>query len=202
MFKTSYEASEKKLIGKNVDKNKYDDALLKSAINYYFSKMNLDGFGRNIGSSKNNKDISKKLVDKWGSNYDYSEYQQLENYFDELSGYFEIEDPVQKNLIKLAVMTSVSAEKALSEKKFEDYKKLQSIYSSILSDSRLKPSQKTSADSIGLATVGQWVEKIELIEGRIPAYEIRDLDKIDKTIELYIEKMKENLNITCNVSEV
>ena len=161
--------------------------------------MNLLGFEGTRISAKNNKDIPKKLVDKWGSNFDYVEYRQLEEYFSDLSAYFEIEDPVQKNLIKMAVMNAVLAEKALREGRLEDYKKLQTTYSSILSDSRLKPSQKSSADGSGLATVGQWVEKLELIDGKIPKYEITDPDKIDKAIELYIEKMKENLNISGGV---
>jgi hypothetical protein len=164
--------------------------------------MNLLGNeGSKVRNKKeiNNVDISDDLLATWGSGFEDFEYQQLQNYYDDLLSYYEIENPVHKNLIKLAAMNAVLAEKALRENRTGDYAKLQSAYSSILSDSRLKPSQKNAADGGSLATVGQWVEKIELVDGIIPRFEIIDPDKIDKAIDLFIGKMKENLNISGGV---
>jgi ribosomal protein L37AE/L43A len=203
LFKQTLKMSEDKLKKKNkVEKiNNYDELLIKNAINLYFSKMNLIGNeGRKIIDKKNNNiKVSKDLISNWGEGFEDFEYQQLQNYYNDLLGYYEIENPVHKNLIKLGAMNAVLAEKALRENRTADYAKLQSAYSSILSDSRLKPSQKNAADGSGLATVGQWVEKLEMIDGKIPQHEIVDPDKIDKAIEYFISKMKENLNISGGV---
>jgi hypothetical protein len=204
LFKQVLKLCEDKLQKKNrVEKIKnYDELLIQNSINLYFSKMNLGGNeGSRVGNKKETKniDISDSLLATWGSGFEDFEYQQLQNYYDDLLSYYEIENPVHKNLIKLAAMNAVLAEKALRENRTGDYAKLQSAYSSILSDSRLKPSQKNAADGGSLATVGQWVEKIELIDGIIPRFEITDPDKIDKAIDLFISKMKENLNISGGV---
>lgn len=201
LFKQVLKLAEDKLNKKNkIEKiNNFDELLIKSAINLYFSKMNLIGNeGQKIkdkNKSKYNIKVTEQQLTQWGDGFEPFEYQQLENYYTDLLGYFEIENPVHKNLVKLGAMNAVLAEKALREGRIAEYHKLQQAYSSILGDSRLKPSQKNAADGTALATVCQWVEKVELIDGKIPQFEITEPDKIDQEIELYINKMKENLNI-------
>jgi hypothetical protein len=136
----------------------------------------------------------QEWMEQWGEGFSNNEYRQLNRYYVDLMGYFTVEDPVHKNLIKLAAINALMAEKALREGRTDEYSKLQKSYSSILGDSKLKPSQENAADGTSLATVGQWVEKIELIDGKIPPYEIDEPDKIDKTIEYFLDKMKENLS--------
>ena len=192
----------------------HEDEFNKASISFYFAKMGLWGFeGNKItadGSLKKSKDDTKlkssqaigfvadeqlqEWMEQWGEGFSPNEYRQLNKYYIELLGYYLVEDPVHRNLIKLAAMNSLLLEKALREGRTDESSKLQKSYSSILGDSKLKPSQENAADGTSLATVGQWVEKIELIDGKIPPYEIDEPDKIDKTIEYFLDKMKENLS--------
>jgi hypothetical protein len=187
---------------------------MKTTIKLYFGKMSLTGMegqkltadGRIKASSNDVKLKSSQAVgfiegeqiqewmEQWGEGFSPIEYKQLNKYYIELMGYYLVEDPVHKNLIKLAAMNSLLLEKALREGRTDESSKLQKSYSSILGDSKLKPSQENAADGTSLATVGQWVEKIELIDGKIPPYEIDEPDKIDKSIEYFLDKMKENLS--------
>jgi len=190
---------------KDIEEDKRFSFIEEKAIALYFSKINLKGIHDDAKISGNgdidfnyfntNGENIDELKRKWGEDFTPQELLSLENYVNELNSYYTIESPVHKNLIKMAAMNAVLAERALREGRIQDYSKLQSAYSSILTDSKLKPNQRSAVEDGALATVSQWVEKIEAEDGFIPQYITEKPDVVDKTIELFIEKMKQNLGI-------
>lgn len=197
MFKTSYEASEKKLIGKNIDKNKYDDALLNGAINYYFSKMNLDGFeGAYLGLSKKVKNnVSIKVKDKWGEGFTDDEYRKLEDKYLRYSRSFSVENEAQNDYLIKACIASFKADKAMTGNSSKEAETWMNIYDKAMKAGKLQPVQLSASDMLsGVVTFSQFFELVEK-SGFIPPLPNIVRDDVDYAIWRFINYNRELLDL-------
>jgi hypothetical protein len=127
---------------------------------------------------------SSELIKRWGRGYTDSEYEYLENFYDDYANNYKTDTPAQVNLYKNIAKIHLQAEKELIEGTVKNYKDLMTLSSSLHNDGNIKPIQSTGAnEDKGLSAYGLWIKDVENTEPceyfkNKPLYE--DYDKIKK----------------------
>ena len=127
-----------------------------------------------------NKFIERNKV-KWGSNYSFEEYVQLENLLISTLRANDISNPLQIDAIKKACRISVELDKAIEAGDSKGIKELSSAYSSFTKTAQIDTVIET-ANSEVISTVADLADYIERCGGKFTYYDNVERDIVDKTI--------------------
>lgn len=141
-------------------------------------------------------EISDDLTLKWGSGYTPLEIQQLEKFYDDMIRANDISTPQHKAQLELLCKVYLEQNKALAEKRFNDFKKLNIQYNQILRDSGFRPiDRQGGGESVGIRTFSQIWEEIERDGFIKPAPIEENQDIVDKTIMYMANYTRKLLNM-------
>lgn len=141
-------------------------------------------------------EISDDLTLKWGSGYTPLEIQQLEKFYNDMIRANDISTPQHKAQLELLCKVYLEQNKALAEKRFGDFKNLNSQYNQILRDSGFRPIDKQGGgESVGIRTFSQIWEEIERDGFIKPAPIEENQDIVDKTIMYMANYTRKLLNL-------
>ena len=141
-------------------------------------------------------EINDDLTLKWGSGYTPLEIQQLEKFYDDMIRANDISTPQHKAQLELLCKVYLEQNKALAEKRFGDFKNLNSQYNQILRDSGFRPIDKQGGgESVGIRTFSQIWEEIERDGFIKPAPIEENQDIVDKTIMYMANYTRKLLNL-------
>lgn len=106
--------------------------------------------------------ISPLMIKRWGRTYDIEEYIRLEEIFERMGGYGEI-DSVQEYLLINVCKTQLVADMALEEGDHAKFEKMIGTLSKLMGDANIKPVQvKANAENGSkMKSWGEWVLLIE-----------------------------------------
>ena len=130
--------------------------------------------------------IKQKFIErnqvKWGSNYSFEEYVQLENLLISTLRANDVSNPMQIDAIKKACRISVELDKAIEAGDSKGIKELSSAYSTFTKTAQIDTVIE-SANSDVIATVADLADYIEKCGGKFTYYDNVDRDIVDKTIK-------------------
>jgi len=137
-----------------------------------------------------------ELTLKWGTGYTKLELQQLEKFYDDMIRANDISTPQHKAQLELLCKVYLEQNKALAEKRFNDFKNLNSQYNQILRDSGFRPiDRQGGGESVGIRTFSQIWEEIERDGFIKPAPIEENQDIVDKTIMYMANYTRKLLNM-------
>ena len=119
---------------------------------------------------------------KWGGNYEFEEFVQLENLLVSTLRANDISNPLQIDAIKKACKISIELDKAILEGDSKGIKELSSAYSSFTKTTQID-SVIEAANNDVIATVADLGDYIEKCGGQFTYYDNVDRDIVDKTIK-------------------
>ena len=129
--------------------------------------------------------IKQKFIErnrvKWGSNYSFEEYVQLENLLISTLRANDISNPLQIDAIKKSCRISVELDKAIEAGDSKGIKELSSAYSSFTKTAQIDAVIET-ANSEVISTVADLADYIERCGGKFTYYDNVERDIVDKTI--------------------
>lgn len=129
--------------------------------------------------------IKQKFIDrnrvKWGSNYSFEEYVQLENLLTSTLRANDISNPLQIDAIKKACRISVELDKAIEAGDSKGIKELSSAYSAFTKTAQIDTVIEASNNEV-IATVADLADYIEQCGGKFHYYDNVERDIVDKTI--------------------
>jgi hypothetical protein len=130
--------------------------------------------------------IKKKFIErntvKWGANYSFEEYVQLENLLISTLRANDISNPLQIDAIKKACKISVELDKAIMEGDSKGIKELSGAYSSFTKTAQIDTVIEAANNDV-IATVADLGDFIEKSGGEFTYYDNVDRDVVDKTIK-------------------
>ena len=130
--------------------------------------------------------IKQKFIDrnrvKWGANYTFEEYVQLENLLTSTLRANDISNPLQIDAIKKACRISVELDKAIEAGDSKGIKELSSAYSSFTKTAQIDTVIEAANNEV-VATVADLADYIEQCGGKFTYYDGVDRDVVDKTIK-------------------
>lgn len=158
----------------------------------FINNANVRVYEEHLKENKNSDDLTLK----WGSGYTPLEIQQLEKFYDDMIRANDISTPQHKAQLELLCKVYLEQNKALAEKRFGDFKNLNSQYNQILRDSGFRPIDKQGGgESVGIRTFSQIWEEIER-DGFIKPTPIEEnQDIVDKTIMYMANYTRKLLNL-------
>lgn len=119
---------------------------------------------------------------KWGANYSFEQYVQLENLLVSTLRANDISNPIQIDAIKKACKMSVALDKAIEDGDSKAMKDLSGAYSSFTKTAQID-NIITEANNDVILTVADLAEEIEKCGGNFTYYDGADRDIVDKTIK-------------------
>lgn len=119
---------------------------------------------------------------KWGSNYSFEEYVQLENLLVSTLRANDISNPMQIDAIKKACRISLELDKAIESGDSKGIKDLSSAYSNFTKTAQIDAVIE-SANKEVISTVAELADYIEQCGGKFTYYDNVDRDIVDKTIK-------------------
>lgn len=129
--------------------------------------------------------IKQKFIErnqvKWGSNYSFEEYVQLENLLISTLRANDISNPLQIDAIKKACRISVELDKAIEASDSKGIKELSSAYSSFTKTAQIDTVIESSNSDV-ISTVADLADYIERCGGKFQFYDGVERDIVDKTI--------------------
>lgn len=125
--------------------------------------------------------ISRNEI-KWGPNYTFEEYVQLENLLISTLRANDISNPLQIDAIKKACKISVELDKAIMDGDSKGIKDLTSAYSNFTKTAQID-TVIAAANSDVITTVADLADFIEKCGGEYHYYDNVDRDIVDKTIK-------------------
>lgn len=158
---------------------------------------NSDFINKNIKIyEEQQQQINDDLTLKWGAGYTKLELQQLEKFYNDMIRANDISTPQHKAQLELLCKVYLEQNKALAEKRVNDFKSLNSQYNQILRDSGFRPiDRQGGGESVGIRTFSQIWEEIER-DGFIKPVPIEEnQDIVDKTIMYMANYTRKLLNI-------
>ena len=133
------------------------------------------------------EDGLRSLQKKWGK-YEISDYEFLEEFYQNYIGSFESSSPTQRNLYINIAKTHLQADKELSNGNIKGFKDLMDLSSKLHNDGNIKPVQTTGADDDrGVSTYGLWIKEIEK-EEPCEYFESRPMYEDADSLKKYFEK--------------
>lgn len=143
-----------------------------------------------------NINVTREMVIKWGETYSDIEILQLEKFWTDMVRANDIQTPQHKAQLELLCKVYLEQNKALSEKRFGDFKNLNGQYNQILRDSGFRPiDRQTGGESSGIRTFSQIWEEIERDGFIKPADITENQDIVDKTIMYMSNYTRKLLNM-------
>ena len=127
------------------------------------------------------KNFIERNMIKWGSNYTFEEYVQLENLLISTLRANDISNPLQIDAIKKACKISVELDKAIMEGDSKGIKELSSAYSSFTKTAQIDAVIATANNDV-ITTVADLADYIEQCGGQYQYYDNVERDIVDKTI--------------------
>jgi hypothetical protein len=130
--------------------------------------------------------IKKKFIErnkiKWGANYEFEDFVQLENLLVSTLRANDITNPLQIDAIKKACKISLELDKAIMEGDSKGIKELSSAYSAFTKTAQID-NVIEAANSDVISTVAELGDFIEKSGGEFTYYDNVDRDIVDKTIK-------------------
>lgn len=198
------------------DSDKYYKEVFKKAMTDYYRGMNFsdrsfspDEFrvDKSINDNAkidNSHPVAKDVISFWGKGFSNSDYNFLEDYYNDIIISYEHDSPIQRNIYKNMAITQLEANKARSENRINDYDKLMKSLSNLMNDANIKPVQETGANAAEQATLGLLIKKWEN-ERPIPdpEDEFKDVDGIMKYVQVwFLGHLSRMLNIENSYSKI
>ena len=118
---------------------------------------------------------------KWGPNYTFEEYVQLENLLISTLRANDITNPLQIDSIKKACKISIALDKAIKEGNSKDIKEFTAAYTNFVKTAQID-NIIAAANNDTITTVADLAEEIEKCGGQFKFYDNVERDIVDKTI--------------------
>lgn len=119
---------------------------------------------------------------KWGGNYTFDEYIQLENLLTSTLKAGDITNPIQIDAIKKACKISVELDRAIQEGDGKAIKDLSTAYASFTKTAQIDEVITTANNDV-ISTVAELADYIEKCGGQYKFYDNVPRDIVDKTID-------------------
>lgn len=130
--------------------------------------------------------IKNKFMDrcriKWGPNYTFEDYVQLENLLISTLRANDISNPLQIDAIKKACKISVQLDKAIVDNDTKGIKELGNTYATFTKTAQIDTVISSSNKEV-ISTVAELAEEIERCGGQYKYYDEVNRDIVDKTID-------------------
>lgn len=134
--------------------------------------------------------IDEVVMVKWGkeSGYSTEDYIRLEKFYRNMKYNYDINNPVQEELLIEVAKLNIEKDKLLRAGDFANHKRASDTYSKTLADAGFRPvDKKNSLDEAGITSFGQVVQTIER-DGFIPPKMVNyEKDDIDIMLLYYIQ---------------
>ena len=119
---------------------------------------------------------------KWGGNYSFEQYVQLENLLVSTLRANDVSNPMQIDAIKKACKMSVALDEAIKNGDSKAMKELSGAYSSFVKTAQIDTIISEANNDV-IATVADLAEEIERCGGNFTYYDNVSRDIVDKTIK-------------------
>lgn len=129
--------------------------------------------------------ITPAMLKRWGRSHDIEDYVQLEDTFERMGGYGDI-DSIQESLLINVSKTQWMANVALEDGDHAKYEKMMNTLSKLMGDANIKPVQ-VKANAENGSKMKSWGEWVSLIEEKEPIDEL-DVSFKDKAfVQKYLD---------------
>ena len=125
----------------------------------------------------------KYLVMKWGRTYKMNQLIELQQKYVEMTNSFDIQDADSKNSLILICKTYLKMNQALDCGDVEGYGKYSRTYDMLRKSAKFTAAQNKENKSQIVDSVGQLVAFCQKNGGKIPRFQIKQPDAIDKIID-------------------
>lgn len=125
----------------------------------------------------------KYLVMKWGRTYKMNQLIELQQKYVEMTNSFDIQDADSKNSLILICKTYLKMNQALDCGDVEGYGKYSRTYDMLRKSAKFTAAQNKENKSQVVDSVGQLVAFCQKNGGKIPRFQIKQPDAIDKIID-------------------
>ena len=125
----------------------------------------------------------KYLVMKWGRTYKMSQLIELQQKYVEMTNSFDIQDADSKNSLILICKTYLKMNEALDCGDVEGYGKYSRTYDMLRKSAKFTAAQNKEEKGDAVDSVGELVAFCQKNGGRIPRFQIKQPDAIDKIID-------------------
>ena len=125
----------------------------------------------------------KYLVMKWGRTYKMNQLIQLQQKYNQMTASFDIQDADSKNSLILICKTYLKMNQALDCGDVEGYGKYSRTYDMLRKSAKFTAAQNKENKSEIVDSVGQLVAFCQKYGGKIPRFQIKQPDAIDKIID-------------------
>lgn len=125
----------------------------------------------------------KYLAMKWGRTYKISQLVELQKKYVEMTNSFDIQDADSKNSLILICKTYLKMNEALDCGDVEGYGKYNRAYDTLRKSAKFTAAQNKQNKAEFVDSVGQLVAFCQKYGGRIPRFQIKQPDAIDKIID-------------------
>ena len=129
------------------------------------------------------KEDKQYLAMKWGRNYKPSQWLLLETKYTEMMNSFDIQDADSKNTLMFICKTYLKMDEAIDIGDVESYQKLSRVYDQLRKSMKVTAAQKKEENNEFIDSVGQLVAFCQKYGGKIPRFQIKQPDAIDKIID-------------------
>ena len=129
------------------------------------------------------KEDKQYLAMKWGRNYKPSQWLLLETKYTEMMNSFDIQDADSKNTLMFICKTYLKMDEAIDIGDVESYQKLSRVYDQLRKSMKVTAAQKKEENNEFIDSVGQLVAFCQKYGGKIPRFQIKQPDTIDKIID-------------------
>ena len=125
----------------------------------------------------------KYLVMKWGRTYKMNQLIELQKKYVQMTNSFDIQDADSKNSLILICKTYLKMNQALDCGDVEGYGKYSRTYDMLRKSAKFTAAQNKDEKGDAVDSVGELVAFCQKHEGRIPRFQIKQPDAIDKIID-------------------
>ena len=129
------------------------------------------------------EDDKKYLVMKWGRYYTPQQWVQLQNFYNEMTKSFDIQDADTKSTLILICKNNLKMNEALDQGDLQGYQKLAKVSDNLRKSAKFTAAQNKEKRSEFVDSVGQLVAYCQKQGGKIPRIDLKvDRDIVDAVI--------------------
>lgn len=151
---------DKDLVADDIEIRKYIKLLCKSSVSR--EKTSMDNTETIVEEEVETVKVDPKLKKIWGANFTQEEYEQMQNFFNEYSNFYETKTPAEKDILIDAAKYRRLKDRAIEQ---DQDPKLVSLYDKLyrgaISDNNMKPSQNNDEEDKFSDLIGVMARRIE-----------------------------------------
>ena len=133
------------------------------------------------------------LAVKWGRLYRPSQWVALQQLYNEFMNSFDIQGAARIDTLKMICKTSLKMNEAIDCGDIDSYKKLSTVYDSMMKSAKFTEAQNKAGDSDAIDSVSALVDFVEAHSGAIPKYVCDEPQDIVDQIILDLKTYNRNL---------